>query len=333
MKVLGFKKFFVSLGLGALLMFGSAAAVSAATGAVLEQYSEPEEERVILSEEHTVDVPAAYLSSSDTVKAVQTEATTSSITLRWNPVSGASTYEVALGPYQARDDQLFKKFAPIKSTGCKISGADLKPGTPYTVRIRACSSSGNSAYTYTTCFTLYDSIKVDKVSYKNDIFTYSLKPTTKYNFISGYRVSYYGYHTGKTVNKYYAARAGFSIKPAANAFYKVTIRPYVNLNGKKYICPAIATEYMAQQPKLSKKGFTSSTMTIGWNKVAGASSYTVFIKYPGAASYKKVKTTTGLSFKLTGMKQNQDYLVKVIANRGSAHSPSVYYYRMKLIHK
>lgn len=332
MKVLGFKKFFVSLGLSLTLMLGSVVPASAATGAVFEQYAEPVQEQVVLSEEHEIDVPEAYLTSEDKVNAVQTEATTTSITVRWKAVSGATTYEVGLGAYGARKDNEFKNFAPIKSTGCKISGAGLKPGTPYTVRIRACNGSEKSDYMYPTCFTLYDQIKVDSVSYKNDVFTYKLKPTTKYNFISGYRVSYYGYHTGKTVNKYYSTRAGFSIKPSANAFYKVTIRPYVNLNGKKYICPAIATQYMAQQPKLSKKGFTNSTMTIGWKKVAGASSYTVYIKYPGTSTYKKVKTTTGLSYKLTGMKQNKDYFVKVIANRGSAHSPSVYYYRMKLIH-
>lgn len=333
MKLLGIKKLFVSLGLGAMLMFGTAAAVSAATVGTLEQFTEPEEaEPIVLSDDNMVDVPVAYLGDS-TFKAVQTAATTSTISLQWKAVSGATSYEVAIGPYKNRDDAKFKKFKPITSTACKISGNDLKPGMAYTVRIRARNASEATDYIYPTCFTLYDKVKVSGTSYKNDIFTIKLAPTTKYNYISGYHVYYHDYGTGKTFSRYYSGRYDFSVKPAANKFYRAFIRPYVMLNGKKYICPGSTVQYLAQQPKLTKKGYTSNTMTIGWNKVAGATSYTVYIKYPGKNTYTKVKTTGALTYKVTGMKPNQDYFIKVIANKGSAHSPNTQYYRMRLTKK
>lgn len=336
MKVLGFKKFFISLGLGAMLMFGTAAAVSAAAGAVLEKCEEPENEPIILSEENSINVPDAYLSTSDRVSAFQYAAATNSFSFKWYALSDATSYEVALGPFNARDDKAFKKYPAITSTGAssyarRIQGADLLPGTPYTVRIQARKGSVISDYRYLTCFTLYNKLAVSSPTHKSNIFTFSPKSTTKYNYISGYQASYYSYRTGKTVTKKHPGRYSFSIKPAPEGFYKVTIRPYIKINGSDVLCGnASAVQYMAQAPVLSKKSNTSTSVTVSWKKVAGATSYTIKLLKPGSTAYQKLKTTTGLSYKISGLKPNVDYRIKVIANRGSAHSPDNVYYKLRL---
>ena len=66
---------------------------------------------------------------------------------------------------------------------------------------------------------------------------------------------------------------------------------------------------------LKKAGNTSSTMSVKWNKVAGANNYSVYVKYPNSSSYKKVRTTTATSFTLTNMTKNVKYGIKVIANK------------------
>ena len=56
-------------------------------------------------------------------------------------------------------------------------------------------------------------------------------------------------------------------------------------------------------------------MTIKWNKVAGAQSYTVYVKYPGNSSYKKAATTSANSFRLNNMTLGTRYYVKIAANK------------------
>ena len=58
-----------------------------------------------------------------------------------------------------------------------------------------------------------------------------------------------------------------------------------------------------------------SSMSVKWNRTAGADNYSIYIKYPGSSSFKKVKTTTSNFFTLTGMKKNTKYGIKVIANK------------------
>ena len=67
--------------------------------------------------------------------------------------------------------------------------------------------------------------------------------------------------------------------------------------------------------KVLDSGNTNSSMSVKWNRTAGADNYSIYIKYPGSSSFKKVKTTTSNFFTLTGMKRNTKYGIKVIANK------------------
>lgn len=323
----GFKKLLVSLGLGVMFILGTTAAVSAATEGELKAFTEPQSTRELVFDNSEASVPEALVGYPTT--SVQTAATTTSIALKWNSVSDATRYRIYIGPYKATSSKSFKNLGTTTRNYCTIK--DLKPGTPYSVRILAENSRETAKYYLRRdCVTLYDTIKINRLSFKDGRFTFQMKPNSSYNFISGYRVTFTCYKTGKVFNRYYTNATTFATTPLDGSFYRLYIRPYIVMNGKRYICPASAVKYVAQQPKLYKKGYTRSSMTVGWNKVAGATSYTVFIKYPGSSTYKKVKTTGALTYTLTGMKPNRDYYIKVIANRRSAHSPSNVYYQMRL---
>lgn len=59
-------------------------------------------------------------------------------------------------------------------------------------------------------------------------------------------------------------------------------------------------------PKLTSKKRTATTATLKWNSVSGAVGYKVYMK-TGTGSYKLVKTTTGQSYKATGLKKGVTY--------------------------
>ena len=332
MKQKGFKKFLIGLGVGMMLAFGFSASAFAATGASL-QPSEPTDISVPeIAEEDDVS-SASYIGYTSNIK--QTAATTTSISLEWNAVSGATGYYVLLGNFKATSG--YKNLGSTYDTECKITG--LKPGTAYTVRIYAANSDEISEdYGFLDCTTLYNKLSVSSCSGTSSSYTFNMKIPAVYNSITGYRASYTSYSTNKTVTKDYpvnVTKHSFTITGLKNnAFYKVSIRPYIILNGKKFIGPTVTTRYFALQPSLTKNGHTSSTMSVKWNRIAGATSYTIYIKYPGSSSYKKVKTTTGTTFTLTGMKMGYNYQIKVIANKkvGSKtwKSPSNNYYVMRL---
>lgn len=335
-----FKQLLVSLGLGVMLMTGVAAAVSAASEGKLEGAVTPESTDTILLEDY--DLPSASVlpaPSTDSIK--MTASSLTSLSFKWASASGANGYRVYIGPYKSSVNES-KYLGITRSASCKIT--QLVPDTPYSIRIQSVKlDSSNKVIDKGNKYILFHSLtkgtKVDSVSSdKNNKFTIRMNnpaPDNKSDDIVGYRVVYENITThAQTTRRYNNSRTGFTYSPKANYFYKLVITPYIvtTQNGKQvrsYSKTSI-THYIAQQPKLSKKGHTNTSQSIGWKKVNGATSYSVYVKYPGTSSYKKVKQTSGLSYTLTGMKKGQDYLIKVIANRGSFRSVSSTYYRIRL---
>lgn len=314
MKQKGFKKILISLGIGMMLTFGFSASAFAATEAILEK-SESEDVSVpeITEDDHAA-CASSYLGYTTGIK--QTAATTTSISLKWNAVSGATGYKVSVGKF--KEDSEYKSFGPTTKTECKIN--NLKPGTAYTVRIYAIKANEVSKrYSAIGCTTLYDKLSVSSCSGTINSYTIKMKSPSPSNAITGYRAVYTSYSTKKTVTKDYPVSKyshRFTITGLKNnTFYKIEIKPYIVLNGKKFVGPTGTTRYFSLQPVLMKNGNTSSTMSVKWNKITGATSYTIYVKYPGSSSYKKVKTTTGTTFTLSGMKTGSHYLIKVIANK------------------
>ena len=142
-----------------------------------------------------------------------------------------------------------------------------------------------------------------------------MKTVTPYNAITGYKVAYTSYKTKKTTTKFYNNRYTFTLPLQKDAFYKVEIYPYLTLQGKKFVSTTPTTRYVAKGIVPKKAGNTRNSMTIKWNKVAGAQSYTVYVKYPGNSSYKKAATTSANSFRLNNMTLGTRYYVKIAANK------------------
>ena len=328
MKKFQLKKVLLVLAFSILAVFLSASIASAASyGASLQKISQAPEAPSITFKESQAD-SAAYIGY--TSAAVQTAATTTSITAQWNPVSNASRYYIYIADYGSNN---FRYLGYVSSPAVKIG--NLKAGKVYLVRIVSANSYEISDYyRQIGCATLYKSASVKSTSVSGKKYTFNMKVPTVSNSITGYRVSCYNYKTKKTTTKDYNSVYGFSLSLGQGAFYKVTIRPYLTLSGKKFVSPSGSTKYIALQPDLKKAGNTSSSMTVRWNKVYGATSYTIYVKYPGSSKYQNVGTTTATSARLNNMKIGKTYYMKVIANKkvGSTtwKTKGNYYYSLRL---
>lgn len=317
MKAKSFKKFFAGIALSVVLTFSTAASAFAATAQLLpiEQSAELSQEDTDIPSVDSSDAQAAgssYLTAQSGIR--QTAASENSITIQWNAVSGASKYAVNIGKFGSSASN-FLGYIGNRKNSAKIN--KLKAGTAYTVKITAVSSAGTSISSRTVdCTTLYSKVSI-KSSYASTSggYTFNMNTVNPANSITGYKVIYQSSAARKQITKYFNTRYSFTIGTSGNTFYQVKIYPYLILNNKRYVSTTPTVRYIANGIVLQKAGNTNTSMSIKWNKVSGANNYSIYIKYPGNTSFKKVKTTTSNTFTLTGMKKNTKYGVKVIANK------------------
>ena len=282
----------------------------------------PIEQPAELTQEATSDVPDIDFSDTQNAGASltaqsgisQVAATVNSVTVQWNSVSNAEKYAVSISNFNSSSYRLLGYIGNAKS---KATINKLKAGTAYNIKITALDSSGTAISSRIAgCTTLYTSVSV-KSSYASTTsgYTFNMQLPNPSNAISGYKVVYQSSAAQKPITKYFDTRYSFTLPASKNAFYQVKIYPYIILNNKRYVSTKPTIRYFALGIMLQKAGNTNSTMSVKWNKTAGATSYSVYVKYPGGNSYKKVKTTTATSFKLNNMKKNVKYGIKVLANK------------------
>lgn len=307
------KKGFLGLIAGMLLLLGSAAAVMAAD---LEENLEPAAQFENRGE-------AFASASSSTV--VQTKATTSSFTLSWGKITNAKYYNIYYRKSTSSTTDSLMMYSP------SVVVNHLSANSKYYVSVKAYTSKGTllaSTGTF-TCKTLpgQPGFRGKSTNHSTGKMTLYFK-TPSNAAVEGYRVKYTNVKTkgNKTLTTSNLSYCYLPLK--YSAYYKVEVNGYITLNGKK-VYSAKRTIYLAQQPKIYKKSATKSTMTVRWNKVAGATNYSVYVSTSPNSGYKKVKTTTGTTYTKTGMKIGKYYYMYVVANRrvGSTtyKSPADYY--------
>lgn len=315
-KARSFKKFFVSIALSAVLTLSSASSVFAATAQLA-----PAEQSVEQAQSDDSDTPA--IESSDAQNACasltaqpgirQTAASENSVTIQWNPVTNASKYAVNISPLSSSS---YRFLGYIGNTRNKAKINKLKAGTAYVIKITALNSSGIAISSRTVgCTTLYSKVKIKSSYASTGRYTFNMQTVNPSNSITGYKVVYQSSAAHKLITKYFNTRYSFTIPISGNTFYQVKIYPYLVLGNKRYVSSTSTDRYISNVITLQKAGNTNSSMSVKWNRTAGADNYSIYIKYPGSSSFKKVKTTTSNFFTLTRMKKNTKYGIKVIANK------------------
>ena len=129
---------------------------------------------------------------------------------------------------------------------------------------------------------------------------------------------------GKNVGTYsttgYSDYSYFYLKNiSSNQYYKIMVRGYVNVNGKKLYGTWSNPIYTHLKTNLKLKFVGSKKINVSWNKVAGATSYSVYSSDKNGG-YKKVCTTKKNSVSVTKvknkkLKSGKTYYFYVIANK------------------
>lgn len=272
-----------------------------------------------------VTVPEQVVSNS--VK--QTGAGTTSISLSWQAASGANCYKIDYYLNNASKGTASEVIS--QNNNVKITG--LKKNNRYRGHVYAgrTSSTGFTAYAGSASYYYDVKVKPTKITgVENTVFYSNIN--TAYiewnpsNSASGYEYILYD-NSGKKILSNTTTSKSLDIstnKIKKTQFYRIKVRGYVNLNNNKKAYGAWSdTLYFAKAPyKNLKLKSSGKKISANWNKVTGATSYTVYVSNKEKSGYKKVGTynskKTSVTIKKYGkaaLKSGKTYYVKVVAEK------------------
>lgn len=209
----------------------------------------------------------------------QTAAKDKSVSVSWTAAAGAGAYDVYVGTTE--DNVKYNQTVKGK-TSATIK--KLKKNKTYIVRVVPfqISSSGFRANGFERGNTAIHTIpgKVSGLTFTS--WNYGQKNITvewkaKDN-VDGYQVKFYD-SQDKCVKTINTTKTTATFKKAANhTFYKVKVRPYLTINGKKkYGDYNKYPVYPISQPQLKVFNQNPGKLTMEWNPVEGATSYSIYI--------------------------------------------------------
>ncbi len=135
---------------------------------------------------------------------------------------------------------------------------------------------------------------------------------------TGYRV--YKYNSKTKKYEHIASVKGENTYTVKNlksgTAYKFAIKPYTKLSGGKvYWATSVKAEFATKPAKAAIKvvSITNKTAQLSWDKIGGATGYQVYYSTSKSGDYKKLKSTSALSYKKTELKSGKTYYFKVRA--------------------
>ena len=234
----------------------------------------------------TMSVGAASITSK------QTKATPTTVTVSWNAVSGADHYVVLY--YKKGDAQSTAKKITVRGkTSYKITG--LKAGTVYYETVEAYSSSNallaEESY-YHPAFTAPGKVTTVKpVAWNTDGTGGSFKMSSNPypDVMDGYQWKITDRNGDGKKASGTSTTYGFTARLYNNQVYRLYVRGYVNVNGKKQYGPW-SWKYVVPQPKLDISLSGSNKIKVSWKKIAGATKYQIYASTSATSGYKKIAT-------------------------------------------
>ncbi len=238
----------------------------------------------------TPKAPSAPTASSDE----------SSVTVSWDSVAGASSYDL----------QIDGKVYNVKGTSHKVTG--LKPNTSYSYQIRVNNADGSSSYSRakTLKTTPVPPETVKEKRSRTDI-------TLSWDYISG-ASSYDVLFDGKTYRVTGTSKTISGLTADTSHSYQIRVN---NADGSSSYSPVKTVKTLPYAPKTYptvKTAVTIDTVTLTWNAVTGATEYELY--FDG-----KTYTVKGTSHKVTGLEDDTSYRYRIRScNEGGYSSYSSY---------
>ncbi len=212
----------------------------------------------------------------------QTGASATSVTVQWKASTGATGYKVYL-------NGVYKK--TTKKTKIKLKVSQGSRNTVKIVPIRAASTgyvaAGKATTQYKIKATPYAPSKVANFSSKNISWlpTVSNKITVSWNKNSknkytpdGYQVIIYSM-AGKKLKVYNTTEntKTFKLSAVKNTGFKIKVRAYIKVNGKKVYGSWSDKKVVVPQAKMKLKRGTRNTLNVSWTKVTKAVKYNIYV--------------------------------------------------------
>ena len=235
---------------------------------------------------------------------VCSDITSESVTLKWNPVSGASGYRIE--QYIDGSWVCVWNISGTMEDSVEITG--LTPGTTYEFRVHAYNFSGNwiySDYIYVNATTLLGT--VTGFGYSGRTYN-SITLKWDYNsYIDGYEIEQYKNGAWTTINTI-SGKSIISYKItglSASKTYSFRIRAY-KLNGSSKIYGPYLSNTIKTLPSavsgFSYSGRTYNTVTLKWTKNTSADGYVIEQYKSGAwTTIATIDDETKVSHKVTGL--------------------------------
>lgn len=249
-----------------------------------------------------VTAPASSKSFASSIK--QTKATSKSISLKWSSVRGANQYILYVND---------KKAGTFKKTSATVK---VKEGSVNNIRItpvRKSSAGFEAKGGHAEAYDYYAAPgkPVQVASFKKNNFTWyptvnnkvmigwNKSSSDKYE-PTGYQIQIYSLKN-KKLKTYYTSKTKktFDIAAVKNKGFKVRVRGYITLKGKKtkYYGAWSDFKVVIPQAKAKIQRTDQTTVTVKWNKVENAKRYYIYACNDVTASKPKWKKVAVVSAK------------------------------------
>lgn len=239
--------------------------------------------------------------SKNQVSGITCKTDTNSVTLTWQAVSGAGHYEI----YRSSSiNGTYTKYSTVSSTEFKNTG--LKSAAFYSYKVRPVFGSGSSA-TYGVMSNAADAVtKPEKASVPKHNSSTSNSVNVSWNAVSGangYQVGIYNSSTKSYTVKTTVSSGtrSYNITGLSSASsYRVSVRAYVEYNGIREYGAYASYKTCGTAPDAPTEVYatvTPTSLSLKWNAVNGADSYTVYRKTGN--TYNSVGTTSATSISVS----------------------------------
>ena len=270
------------------------------------------------------DVLEVTTATTNITNLKMTAATTNSISLSWTKAAGASYYEVS---YMESGSSTYTLAGRTTSNTYKVS--KLKADTSYSLKVvpvRKSSVGYVATDTYQTlssweCNTMISGSKHKALAldtWEGNSSTVTLKWTTsRENVPKGYQIQICD--AKKKVIKTYTTKSSstelkFTNSKIKNKAFQFRVRSYKVINNKNSYGTWSSYKVVVPTCKVNATRRSNTSVKLSWNKVSGATSYTIYYSTASDGKLKKVATVKKNSYTWKKRKKSKDYYVYVKAN-------------------
>ena len=255
----------------------------------------------------------------------QTAVKATTIPIKWDKPSYSSETVTAYYVFAGNDYNSAKQIAKLPATTTSYNVPAAAGTTKYimvkydyktTYGSKIYTSSVGSLYEGVTLPTKVTGVRQDKWWY------YALASDVKWTQVpgaKGYEIQAFN-SKGKMVKSdkaYSSTKPSYSLGKLANgkrisnnSIYTFRVRAYTELNGSKYYGPWSDPAYLFTSPTITSFKRSGSKLKIKWDKVDGATSYSIYISTKAKSGYKKVKTVSAKKSSVTIKKFNKKKISK-----------------------